>query len=81
MLDFIIKRVLAWLAGITADQWTEALGWVVSVEQHLATKSGAEKKAAVVRQLKHQFPKLTGSALNLLIEAAVAYMAKRNATA
>lgn len=74
--NLLIKRLLAWLAGITADQWRDALQFVTDATH--AFQASEDKKAFVVRRLKAAYPTLSNSVLNLLIETAVSF-ARRNA--
>jgi hypothetical protein len=76
MKQFLIKQILAWLAGITARQWTTALHWVGMAAKDVMLKNGANRKEAVTKMLKSLWPDLQGWAVNLLIETAVAYQRK-----
>jgi hypothetical protein len=76
MKQFLIKQILAWLAGITAKQWSTALHWVGMAAKDVMLKSGANRKEAVTKMLKSLWPDLQGWALNLLIETAVAFQRK-----
>tara|TARA_R110000868_G_scaffold27599_2_gene104480 strand:+ start:827 stop:1063 length:237 start_codon:yes stop_codon:yes gene_type:complete len=73
MKEFLIKHLLAWLAGITAKQWTTALHWVGMAAKDVVLRGGIDKKEAVTKMLKSLWPELQGWALNLLIETAVAF--------
>jgi len=76
MKQFLIKQILAWLAGITAKQWSTALHWVSMAAKDVMLKSGANRKEAVTKMLKSLWPDLQGWAVNLLIETAVAFQRK-----
>jgi hypothetical protein len=76
MKEFLIKHLLAWLAGITAKQWSTALHWVSMAARDVMLQSGANRKAAVEKMIKSLWPELQGWALNLLIETAVAFQRK-----
>jgi hypothetical protein len=76
MWQYLLQRLLAWLQGITADQWTQAVKWVIAVEQ--SDQTNHQKWKLVRDKLIAQFPNLTTSAMNLLIEAAVSFT-KRSA--
>jgi hypothetical protein len=76
MKEFLIKRLLAWLAGITAEQWSAALHWVGMAARDVVLKDGANRKDAVIKMLKSLWPELQGWVLNLLIETAVAFQRK-----
>lgn len=73
MFDFVLKRVLAWLAGISPEQWISALSWV----RHAATELPKEDRRKFVEaKMLSLWPGLKHSVLNLLIEAAVSYVKK-----
>jgi hypothetical protein len=76
MKEFLIKHLLAWLAGITAKQWSTALHWVGMAARDVMLQSGANRKAAVEKMIKSLWPELQSWALNLLIETAVAFQRK-----
>ena len=76
MKQFLIKQILAWLAGITAKQWATALHWVGMAAKDVMLKNGANRKEAVTKMLKSLWPDLQGWAVNLLIETAVAFQRK-----
>jgi len=76
MKEFLIKHLLAWLAGITAKQWSAALHWVGMAARDVMLQSGANRKEAVTKMLKSLWPDLQGWAVNLLIETAVAFQRK-----
>jgi hypothetical protein len=76
MKEFLIKHILAWLAGITAKQWSTALHWVGMAASDVMLQSGANRKESVTKMLKSLWPDLQGWALNLLIETAVAFQRK-----
>lgn len=76
MKEFLIKHILAWLAGITAKQWTSALHWVGMAAKDVILQTGANRKEAVTKMLKSLWPDLQGWAVNLLIETAVAFQRK-----
>ncbi len=78
MKQFLIKQILAWLAGITAKQWSTALHWVSMAAKDVMLKSGANRKEAVTKMLKSLWPDLQGWAVNLLIETAVAFQRKNS---
>ena len=76
MKEFLIKHLLAWLAGITAKQWQIALVWVGMAAKDVMLQSGSNRKEAVTKMLKSLWPDIQGWALNLLIETAVAFQRK-----
>ena len=70
MLNLLIKRILAWLAGITAEQWEYALSSVEAANAVLSSPNGAQKKAFVISEIRKHFPEIKEAALNLLNEVA-----------
>ena len=76
MKEFLIKHVLAYLAGITAKQWSTALQWVGMAAKDVMLKDGATRKEAVSKMIRNLWPDIQGWALNLLIETAVAFQRK-----
>lgn len=77
MKELLLRHLLAWLAGITSKQWQTALHWVATAARDVMLKSNANRREAVAKMLKSLWPELEGLALNLLIEAAVAYHRRR----
>lgn len=73
MIQTIIRFILAKLAGITAQQWTKAVEWVVHVAATMRDSSGAEKKKRVLESLSTTWPELSKFAGNLLVEMALAF--------
>ena len=47
MSEWLIRRVLAMLAGITLAQWESALELVQSAARHLKDKTGSDRKQYV----------------------------------
>jgi len=76
MKEFIIKRVLAWLAGVTAKQWAAALLWVLNTARQYRDDSGATKRERVVSVLKKQFPEMDGGDILTLVQNAWAWLNK-----
>lgn len=76
MLNLLIKRILAWLAGITAEQWEYALSCIAHANDVLADKTGVEKKLWVLSMFRRHFPDIKESTMNLLIEMAVSFAKK-----
>jgi hypothetical protein len=74
MKTYLVKLVLSLLAGITEEQWKKALELVRSLFD--SPKSGEEKHEATLLKLKSLWPQFRSWALNLLIEAAVAFVMK-----
>lgn len=71
MTQTLVKLVLKLLAGISADQWRQALQYVANAAE--TAMSGPEKRSWVVESLKAQWPKLSNWATNLLVEMAVGF--------
>jgi hypothetical protein len=76
MLQLLIKRIAAWLAGITPEQWKFALSLVKEAEALIRLKTGTERRQYVLDRLRNFDPNLSNNALNLLIELAVAFIRK-----
>jgi hypothetical protein len=77
MKEWMIKTVLAWVAGITAGQWEAALETVLVAGRRLKEMTGAEKRDYVVQTLRLSWPELKSTAANLLVEMAVGVARKR----
>jgi len=71
----IIKLVLKWLAGITADQWDDAVGHVIDIAKY--NLAGSEKSKAFADVMGKMYAAIPSWALNLLREAAVAFARKK----
>lgn len=71
----IIKLVLRWLAGITAEQWADAVANVIDLAKH--QMEGNEKAQAFVSRIAKAYQSLPTWEINLLREAAVAYARKK----
>lgn len=78
MTEFIIRRILSLIAGITADQWRAAVSWVQIAAENATLKTGAERKASVERSFRAAWPLIQAFALNWLIETALAWVRYRN---
>lgn len=76
MIQTLIKFLLSKLAGITAQQWSAALLWVINTARTYKDEPGATKKERVVGVLKKQFPDLDGWKLDTLIQVAFAWLRK-----
>jgi hypothetical protein len=48
VIEWLIRRVLAMLAGITVAQWETALDLVQQASRHLTDKTGLERKQYVI---------------------------------
>ena len=77
LIRLLIAKVLAWLHGITRDQWLTALGFVHEAEvEFTGNDTGAQKKAWVVGKLQSLWTDLKPLAINLLVELAVSFIKK-----
>lgn len=74
MKTWIIRTALKILAGITDEQWAQALRFVKDLAQF--DYPSEKKRALAIEGLKGLYPKARDFALNLLIEAAVAWFKK-----
>jgi hypothetical protein len=79
VIEWLIRRVLATLAGITIGQWEAALELVQQAARHLKDKTGLERKQYVIDSLKMVFtePKLKTWALDALVGLAFGYAQKK----
>jgi hypothetical protein len=73
MIQSIIKFVLSRLAGVTPRQWAVAVFYVTQVAKSDYFKNGKERRDAVVKSIKKQWPEIQDSVVNLLIEVALAF--------
>lgn len=55
MTEWILRRALSLIAGITARQWDAALDFVQQAARHLADKTGQQRKEYVIDSLKMAF--------------------------
>jgi hypothetical protein len=74
MTEWLIKRVLAKLAGVTAQQWSAALLWVLNAARQYRDEPGATKRERVIAILHKQFPDLTSGHLLTLVQVAWAWL-------
>lgn len=70
MKETLVKLVLKLLAGISGDQWRQALTYVSNAAE--TALSSVEKKNWVTENIAKLYPKLSGWAVNFLVESAVA---------
>jgi hypothetical protein len=77
MIEALIKFILRKLAGITAQQWSAALLWVLNTAREYRTATGTTKKERVLTVLKKQFPTLPDWKLDTLIQVAFAFLRHR----
>lgn len=71
MKETLLKLVLKLLAGISGDQWRQAITYVSNAAE--TALSSTEKKGWVTENLAKLYPKLSGWAVNFLVESAVAF--------
>lgn len=74
MIQTLIKYLLSKLAGITAEQWSAALLWVINTARTFKDEPGASKKERVVGVLKRQFPHLENWKIDTVIQFAYAFL-------
>ena len=79
MSEWLIRRVLAMLAGITLAQWESALELVQSAARHLKDKTGRDRKQYVIDTLRLTFTdaKLKAWALDALVGLAYGFATKK----
>ena len=78
MKELLIRSLLKWLAGITAEQWRAAIAAVVSVADVFDDDdSPALKKERWRELMERRLPGVAGWAMNLLREMAVAWAKKK----
>jgi hypothetical protein len=80
MTEWFIKKVLAALAGITPRQWATVVQWVSNAAKDIMLQNGANRKEAVTRMIRSQWPELRDHVVNLLIEVAVAWVRRKTKT-
>jgi len=76
MIELILKRLLAYLAGITNQQWSAALLWVLNTARAFKDEAGATKRERVIALLKKQFPEMSTGDLTTLVQLAWAWLTK-----
>lgn len=79
MSEWLIRRVLALVAGITLAQWEAALELVQQAARHLTDKTGLERKQYVIDSLKLAFDgaKLKGWMLDALVGLAFGFAQRK----
>lgn len=79
MIEWLIRRVLATLAGITLGQWEAALELVQQAARHLKDKTGLERKQYVIDSLKLAFSdaQLKAWMLDVLVGLAFGFAQKK----
>jgi hypothetical protein len=77
--EWLIRRVLATLAGITLAQWETALDLVQQAARHLTDKTGLERKQYVIDTLRLTFTdaKLKAWALDALVGLAYGFAQRK----
>lgn len=73
MKEWIIRRALGLVAGITSGQWDSALELVQMASRHLKDKTGAERKAYVINSLKAAWESVKWKAWVLDVLVGMAY--------
>jgi hypothetical protein len=76
MIEFLVKRVLAYLAGVTPQQWAAATLWVLNASRQFKDEPGATKREKVISILQKQFPEMKGGDLLTLTQTAWAWLTK-----
>jgi len=79
VIEWLIRRVLGMLAGITVAQWETALDLVQQAARHLTDKTGLERKQYVIDTLKLTFTSasLKAWALDALVGLAYGFAQKK----
>ena len=77
MTEWMLKKVLAALAGITSRQWAAVVLWVGNAAKDVMLQDGATRKEAVTRMIRSQWPEMREQVVNLLIEVAVAWVRRK----
>ena len=79
MIEWLIRRVLAMLAGITIGQWEAALELVQQAARHLKDRPGTDRKQYVIDSLKMAFTdsQLKGWMLDALVGLAFGFAQKK----
>ena len=78
MIQSLLKFLLSKLAGITAQQWSAALLWVLNTARTYKDEPGTSKRERVIAVLKKQFPDLENWKLDTLIQFALAFLRYQN---
>lgn len=74
MLNIALQKVLAWLAGVTPDQWQLAKLMVMNAADiFVGEADSAKRRAFVASGLAKAFPNLSPGVVNLLVEVAASY--------
>lgn len=76
MKEFLIKTVLSWLAGITADQWKSAVQRVIAIAQ-IPEADRTMKQARFAMFMQEVARDMPVWVVNLLRETAVAFARKK----
>ena len=79
MSEWLIRRVLAMLAGITLAQWESALELVQRAARQLKDRTGSDRKQYVIDTLRLTFTdaKLKAWALDALVGLAYGFATKK----
>lgn len=76
MKEFLIKTILSWLAGITAEQWKSAVSRVVAIAQ-IPQADKQEKQVRFSVSMEKLWGEMKPWIINLLREMAVAYARRK----
>lgn len=75
MKETLIKLLLKLLAGISKEQWAQAVQYVTDAAK--TAMDSVEKRNWVIDSLKARWPQLSNWATNWLVETSVAYFKNR----
>lgn len=75
--EYLFKKVLIFLGGISQEQWVKTKELVVKAATDLAHKPGAERRAYVVEELKKLWSNLQPFIINLLVDGAFGLVIKK----
>lgn len=85
-IRWLINRVVAWVAGLSADDFKQIADWVVTANTQFSAPPNASqeqkdiasdtKRNWVSKLIKSEWPKVANWAINLLRELAVAFIKK-----
>jgi hypothetical protein len=74
IIEFLFKQFLSFVGVTTNDMWEKTKELVKRVATDLATKTGAERREAVVAELKAVYTTVAPYLINFIVEAAVAFL-------
>lgn len=89
MIKFLIHRIIAWYAGLTKKDFSNAVALVSTAQDEFRVSqnpspeerdiANAKKREYVFNALRKALPIVATWALNLLLEMAVGYLKKEDA--